>query len=115
MKSARLEVSVEYPPRTLTICVRRTSGDLTKMSKHLSFGIDLDVSGHLSLMMAQREANYRLSSIVVHEGVSSGSGHYRAYVLRSEGWYECNDERVQPVEESVVLAQFAYILFYELV
>lgn len=58
---------------------------------------------------------YTLYAIVVHLdwGGSTSSGHYIAYVRRGNAWYACDDEVVQRVHVSQVLATAPYLLFYE--
>ena len=64
---------------------------------------------------------YRLAAAVVHLGQSLHSGHYTAYVhpRSSTGqhaacpWYFVSDDTVRRVPLSEVLAQPAYMLFYE--
>lgn len=61
---------------------------------------------------------YHLTGVVVHEGSSTMSGHYYAYVRRktSRGttWFKADDDRV-PVEVPIetVHQSEAYMLFFE--
>jgi ubiquitin C-terminal hydrolase len=58
---------------------------------------------------------YTLYAVVVHLdwGGSTICGHYIAYVRRGKTWYKCDDEVVQRVHVSQVLATAPYLLFYE--
>jgi hypothetical protein len=57
---------------------------------------------------------YTLYAVVVHLdwGGSTSCGHYIAYVRRGNTWYKCDDEVVQRVHVSQVLATAPYLLFY---
>jgi hypothetical protein len=45
---------------------------------------------------------------------SAHSGHYICYVRLGDGrWAKCDDGRVEETDEETVLAQKAYLLFYE--
>lgn len=62
----------------------------------------------------KEKVSYRLSSVLVHEGSSIYSGHYYCYVrVNGNEWYLFNDHSVRKVEESIVLKQTPYLLFYE--
>jgi len=56
---------------------------------------------------------YDLYGVVIHCGFSSSSGHYYSYCkdLQSN-WFECNDSIISRMNESSVLNQEAYLLFY---
>ncbi|KAJ3329610.1 hypothetical protein HDU91_003819, partial [Kappamyces sp. JEL0680] len=55
---------------------------------------------------------YSLFGVIVHRG-SAGSGHYIAYVKHAGQWFEMNDRKTSIVPLAQVLAQSAYMLFYE--
>eukprot|EP00770_Monocercomonoides_exilis_P008562 MONOS_8520.1-p1 / transcript=MONOS_8520.1 / gene=MONOS_8520 / organism=Monocercomonoides_exilis_PA203 / gene_product=Ubiquitin carboxyl-terminal hydrolase 36 / transcript_product=Ubiquitin carboxyl-terminal hydrolase 36 / location=Mono_scaffold00323:52834-55595(+) / protein_length=754 / sequence_SO=supercontig / SO=protein_coding / is_pseudo=false len=58
---------------------------------------------------------YNLFGVVVHDGPSTRSGHYYAYVKAPDNnWYEADDSRVRAVSASKVLHSEAYVLFYSL-
>jgi hypothetical protein len=57
---------------------------------------------------------YNLYGVVVHIGSDMAKGHYVSFVRLNDGrWCKCNDETVTVVTEASVLAQKAYMLFYE--
>ena len=62
----------------------------------------------------QAQVNYKLRSIVVHEGIARG-GHYVAYTYDDRhGWVLYNDaDSPERVSEQTVLEQCPYMLFYE--
>ena len=73
----------------------------------------LDLS--LAYGKPKRSLQYALKSFVCHEGISSNSGHYTAYVNNYGQWYYCDDNRVTPVSEWQVdvAKERAYMLFFE--
>jgi Ubiquitin carboxyl-terminal hydrolase len=72
---------------------------------------------------AQRNFLYRLTSIIVHDGSTSSSGHYYAYVkVVGRGWFVFDDSDVTPTNEDIIRGELftslearntAYLLFYE--
>lgn len=57
---------------------------------------------------------YKLCSLLIHQGNSIDSGHYYCYVRAPNNiWYLFNDTSVKKVDQSEVLKQSPYLLFYE--
>eukprot|EP00173_Palmaria_palmata_P001180 Plantae.Rhodophyta-Palmaria_palmata.ctg1631.p1 GENE.Plantae.Rhodophyta-Palmaria_palmata.ctg1631~~Plantae.Rhodophyta-Palmaria_palmata.ctg1631.p1 ORF type:complete len:159 (+),score=4.26 Plantae.Rhodophyta-Palmaria_palmata.ctg1631:49-525(+) len=70
----------------------------------------------------QRNDTFRLTSVIVHDGSTSSSGHYYAYVKTREGWYLFDDSDVTPSSEDALRSVLfsglesrttSYLLFYE--
>jgi hypothetical protein len=62
----------------------------------------------------QEEYEYRLFSVLIHEGFSINSGHYFSHVKNSDNsWYTMNDSWVSRTNEKNILQQTPYLLFYE--
>lgn len=79
---------------------------MKKIRGHIEYPKELAFKGRV---------RYNLKGVVVHWGTLE-HGHYVSVVQRarpSEGWYFCNDKVVSECGEKVVLAQEAYMLFYE--
>jgi ubiquitin C-terminal hydrolase len=55
---------------------------------------------------------YSLYGVIVHRG-SAGSGHYIAYIKHEDTWFEMNDRKATQMKAEQVLAQNAYMLFYQ--
>lgn len=62
---------------------------------------------------------YRLQAVLTHQGRSSSSGHYLAWVKRDDSWIRCDDDTVTHVTEEDVLKlsgggdwHCAYLLLY---
>lgn len=51
-------------------------------------------------------------AVVVHVGKQVHGGHYISYIKHNGHWYECDDEKVEPVDASKVLGCEAYLIFY---
>ncbi len=72
-----------YTPYKITTCIIPEWIDLAPYGKGLKAGTD---------------TIYRLASLVLHGGGTSG-GHYIAYVRYGTTWYECNDTTITPREQ----------------
>lgn len=136
-KGAKIHVS----PNVLVLPLKRYQmGRASKITKHVEFPERLDLTPYMS-EDAPREGEtkpeYRLYGVVVHLDFmgSAHSGHYVAFVrLRGGGgggggrgererdeedegggdrWVKCDDGRVTETDLETVLAQKAYLLFYE--
>jgi len=89
-------------PRILILNVKRFGADGSKLKNTLNFEEEIQIdSDYLSLdkekyseSAQNKEFNhiYRLYALIVHEGYSTGSGHYYAYIKNNEKWYCYNDD-----------------------
>jgi len=61
-----------------------------------------------------REENYRLKSIVVHEGENAHEGHYSAFVFKNNEWWYASDSLVDKALEAHVQTALTkgYLYFY---
>uniref|UniRef100_A0A7S3K6C8 USP domain-containing protein n=1 Tax=Aureoumbra lagunensis TaxID=44058 RepID=A0A7S3K6C8_9STRA len=76
-----------------------------KISSHVGFGPMLQLPG--------TEQSYELSAVLVHEGATTRSGHYSAYIRHKGQWFLFDDDLVQgPLNPDYVFRQQAYLLFY---
>ncbi|KAJ3309994.1 Ubiquitin carboxyl-terminal hydrolase 3 [Boothiomyces sp. JEL0838] len=80
----------------------------SKIDTHVSFPMILDVSK----FQKDEQAKYNLYGVIVHRGTSA-QGHYVAYVMHNQIWYEMNDRITKQVEFTQVANEPAYMLFYE--
>ncbi|XP_030457430.2 ubiquitin carboxyl-terminal hydrolase 21-like [Syzygium oleosum] len=93
----------------------KTDGfNVEKIDKHMDFPLELDLQPYTGGSRDHNvEFKYQLYAIVVHIGISPTSGHYFSFVRSSPGtWHRFDDAEVQKVQEDLVLAQDAYLLFY---
>jgi ubiquitin carboxyl-terminal hydrolase 36/42 len=134
-KGAKIHVS----PNVLVLPLKRYQmGRASKITKHVEFPERLDLTPYMSEDApheGETKPEYRLYGVVVHLDFmgSAHSGHYVAFVrLRGGGgrgggrgeeedddegggdrWVKCDDGRVTETDLETVLAQKAYLLFYE--
>ena len=53
---------------------------------------------------SNNSANYQLSAVLTHQGRSSSSGHYLAWVrYRNDEWIKLDDDKVSVVTEEDIL------------
>ena len=72
---------------------------------------NLDLSKYV-LSKSNNNVKYNLIGVINHYGGSS-FGHYTAYCLNDNQWYEYNDESVSIIRENNVVSSAAYVLFYK--
>jgi ubiquitin C-terminal hydrolase len=96
---------------TLIILLKRYS-NRSKKDNFIEFPLDLDISSY-SLNFGGDGTTYKLSGICIQSG-SLGGGHYYAMCKNEldQVWREYNDTGVRVVEESELLKQKPYCLFY---
>jgi Ubiquitin carboxyl-terminal hydrolase len=88
-------------------------GRLVRLKKKIKIPLRLEIGDFMSRVNQARPPPYELVAVLVHQGNTCECGHYLAYVKHAGSWYRCNDAVVEPVEVDTVLAQQAYIVFYE--
>lgn len=101
-------------PEVLAINLKRFSCDKggKKVHKDTSF---IKFKEGLSVDRADNEENaeYQLSSVIIHTGELANSGHYYAFVKRPDGgWVKADDLNVSKVSVTQVLKSSAYMLLY---
>jgi ubiquitin carboxyl-terminal hydrolase 36/42 len=97
-------------PRVLVIHLKRFDNYQRKIRRFVPYDNMLDLTKYSK----KDKLNYKLSSVLVHNGNSIYAGHYLCYVRVSENnWYCFNDANVKKVNESEVLKQTPYLLLYE--
>eukprot|EP01117_Protostelium_nocturnum_P009452 TRINITY_DN3372_c0_g1_i2.p1 TRINITY_DN3372_c0_g1~~TRINITY_DN3372_c0_g1_i2.p1 ORF type:complete len:183 (-),score=53.83 TRINITY_DN3372_c0_g1_i2:123-671(-) len=67
----------------------------------------------MSNSTTEKRSEYELYAIVVHYGNSVFVGHYVSFVKINGIWYLFDDDSVTEVDQSVVLKQNAYMMFYQ--
>lgn len=123
----------EYLPHVLIFHLKRfaynvDSGTARKVTKTIEYPMELEIpykfiSPQYKLLMktqgsqfGEKDGNeYKLFSVVCHQGSSIDSGHYvnYSYDFLAKQWLCCSDEDVTSVSEDSVLAnEDAYLLFY---
>jgi len=125
---ATRSLSLEELPPVLILHLKRfvydaATGGVQKIMKPVDFPVDLDISK--SILSAECRAatsskhrQYKLFSVVCHNGREATKGHYVTDVFHTgySTWLHCDDGIVQPTAEELVIAPGAnstpYILFY---
>lgn len=104
-------------PTILVLHLKRFSydryGRLMRLSKHISFPSKLSIAEFMSRANRSIPRLYELVGVLVHLGRSCNHGHYLAYVNSGGIWYKASDSDVEPVPETTVLEQGAYMLLYQ--
>ena len=93
-------------PKILVFHIKRFDSSFRKIEKNTQYGANLNLEPYCLQDVDPRlrgSPNYNLYALTIHYGTLSG-GHYVAYVKREDGrWYNFNDERFAPVQESEAL------------
>ena len=122
LTKATKRLSIHTQPEVLVVHLKRfamtkdSSGNLvtSKDSSHINFHETIDINPHLSqTRRGGFNTNYKLSSVLVHEGRSKHHGHYYMYTLCGKtGARRMDDSYINRVTASDVRTQQAYMLFY---
>ena len=83
----------------------------SKNTTFIDFPItNLDLSNYI-LSENNKGSKYDLIGVINHYGGES-FGHYTAYCLNGNKWFEFNDESVSTISKNKVISSAAYVLFY---
>ncbi|KAF8032565.1 hypothetical protein BT93_D1466 [Corymbia citriodora subsp. variegata] len=115
--SMEKQLLLDEEPSVAVFHLKRFKSDgfnVEKLDKHVDFPLELDLQSYTGGSQDHNvELKYQLYAVVVHIGISPTSGHYFSFVRSSPGtWHRFDDAEVQKVQEDLVLAQDAYLLFY---
>lgn len=88
-------------------------GRMKRLNKKINFPLRLEIGEFMSKANRSTPPAYELVAVLVHQGRTCNSGHYLAYVRSEDDWYRANDDKIEKVPVTTVLAQHAYILVYE--
>ncbi|XP_027767739.1 ubiquitin carboxyl-terminal hydrolase 20-like [Solanum pennellii] len=109
------QLLVDHSPNVVVLHLKRFKYNglvVQKVEKHVSFSLELDMLLY-SNDINNEEIKYDLYAVIVHSGPSISSGHYYNFIRCAPNeWYKFDDEKVDYVQEDLVLAEQAYILFY---
>jgi len=117
------KMDIWTPPQCLIIFLKRFEADketcaLEKVDTMVRAPMQLDLADWCEGPVAEQGgANYSLYAVVNHTG-EIGYGHYCAYARVGDSpedrpWFHFNDRSVSRVDESEVVSNAAYLLFYE--
>ena len=100
-------------PNSLIIVVKRYDNFLNKKNNVINFPINSLNMFKYSIGYNNDKNIYDLYAISNHSGQLNG-GHYWCYAKNLDGnWYNFNDEKVTSIEESDLISNNAYCLFYK--
>lgn len=103
-------------PEILTIHLKRFDNSGKKINKSVAFSQTLDFTDVISRdspTAQQGSTTYSLYAMITHYGPFMGAGHYVAFAKLDGQWYLFDDKSVYGINESIVMKQNAYILFYK--
>ena len=118
LRPATKQLALTTLPQVLKFQMKRfrwAGRDRAKISKHVAFTLELDMSSHMkSSSSSSPRQVYDLAAVIVHEGQSMSGGHYKCYAYNPAigSWVVKNDARVSAVEQHEILRLEAYLLFY---
>ena len=115
--AATKRFAIHRAPNVLTLQLKRFEYGARggKIDRQVKFSPTLDLAPFMSQSARGQGQQfvYSLTGVLVHQGRSTHSGHYYAFVRSpGGGWYRMDDEYVSPVSEAKVCEQQAYMLFY---
>ena len=121
---ASRQVRFQRLPPVVCMQLKRFNLRGAKIHRHVAFPLALSLESFLSDSTrtkdvrnmnerVTRQSQLSLYGVLVHVGESRGGGHYIAYIKDCHGaWWEMSDISAFQTEESHVLSQQAYLLFY---
>uniref|UniRef100_M1DF74 Ubiquitin carboxyl-terminal hydrolase n=1 Tax=Solanum tuberosum TaxID=4113 RepID=M1DF74_SOLTU len=109
------QLLIDHAPTVATLHLKRFKNNglvAQKVGKHVLFPLELDMLLYTN-DINNEEMKYDLYAVIVHSGPSISSGHYYTFIRCAPNeWYKFDDEKVDYVQEDLVLAEEAYIMFY---
>ena len=111
-KIAKKTIKIWNFPKILIVSFKRFNNNQNKKDNLISFPINnLDLSKYC-IGYDKYSSIFELYGICNHEGILNG-GHYYAYCKNQNGkWYSYNDNSVREIQESSLITNNAYCLFY---
>jgi ubiquitin carboxyl-terminal hydrolase 36/42 len=103
-------------PEILILHLKRFDNSGRKINKSVAFSQTMDFTDVISrdAPNADKEkTTYSLYAMITHYGPFMGAGHYVAFAKLDGKWYLFDDKSVYGINESIVMKQNAYILFYK--
>lgn len=113
-KKSKMKYFLLNAPDCLCLHLRRFNKQYAKMKDDIEISSELKLSKYF-LEKQACEWNYKLVAVINHFGESLHVGHYNTVVLNAnDDCYEFDDRSVRKVSSSMISANAAYLLFYEL-
>ena len=73
----------------------------------------LNVTQFISENMNENNVSYQLIGIIYHYGITGYGGHNIAFCKKGNFWYECNDSKVEKMQNNHISGKGIILLFYE--
>ena len=107
------QFSINNFPNILVLCLKRFSFSqtATKLSHIVHFPLELTLSSEDDSKLHV----YELIAVSNHIGNTIDTGHYNSYckVKDINKWYSFDDSKVTEIQETTVVSNLAYLLFYQ--
>jgi ubiquitin C-terminal hydrolase len=115
--NAAKKMDIWIPPKTMIIHLKRFDHNQNKINNIITFPInEFNINPFMSEYSKKLgDFTYDLVAVTNHIGSMNG-GHYFSFVksLTDSNWYCQNDSDSIKIEESNIISNNAYILFYQL-
>ncbi len=112
-QKATKQMEIYKAPPILILHLKRFTNQ-NKLSMFVDYPVkDLDLSEYIKSTEDSDSKLYDLFSVSNHYG-GMGGGHYVAYAQNyfNKRWYKFDDSHVQEIDESMVVKDSGYVLFY---
>jgi ubiquitin C-terminal hydrolase len=108
-------MTIFLPPKIMIIHLKRFDFQGNKINNLVEFPIsDFNINKYMANYSSQfKDYTYDLISVVNHNG-NINNGHYYSFVKSdfNKEWYCCNDDCIFKIDDTKLITNSAYILFY---
>jgi len=105
------EIKFWSTPKILIILLKRFNNDGNKINKNVDFPLEYLNLNKYCVGYKRQNNIFNLIGVCNHIGSLSG-GHYYSYCKTDNKWFNFNDTEVNSLEESDIITNKAYCLFY---
>jgi ubiquitin C-terminal hydrolase len=86
---------------------------MNKINNLIDYPLKLDIEKYIS-NRNKINKTYELYAVCNHIGSLNG-GHYFSFIKKHDKWYLCDDDDITEIDESNIISNHAYILFYKII
>ena len=84
-----------------------------KVQTYVFYPEDFDISSFIKEdPKNDNKKQYKLTAVIVHDGLTPISGHYYAFCYIKGNWYKCDDKNIVEVPRETVFQSNPFMLFY---